>query len=208
MLKEANDEDSPTSPSTENTQSIEAEEKKDDVNPLDLESLNPRKSIAETLPLHREILFVSTVVLAQFTAQAGFGQTLNLLHVIGNSFGLHDPAQLPWLIAGYSLTIGSFILISGRLGDMFGYKRMLVIGFGWFSLWSMIAGLAVYSNHVLFVFARVFQGIGPAITLPNGLALLGATYAPGRRKDMVFALFGAAAPGKYLCTCNTPEHQR
>jgi len=57
------------------------------------------------------------------------------------------------------------------MGDLFGYKRMLLIGFSWFSLWSIIAGLAVYSNHVLFIFARVFQGIGPAIVLPNGLAV-------------------------------------
>jgi MFS family permease len=71
---------------------------------------------------------------------------------------------------------------------------MLLIGFAWFSLWSMIAGLAVYSNSTLFIFARVMQGIGPAIVLPNGLAILGATYNPGRRKAMVFSLFGACAP--------------
>jgi MFS family permease len=92
------------------------------------------------------------------------------------------------------LTVGSFILLSGRLGDAFGYKRMILIGFAWFSVWSMIAGLSVYSNHVLFVFARVFQGIGPAIVLPNGLAIFGVTYAPGKRKAMVFAIFGAMAP--------------
>jgi MFS family permease len=117
-----------------------------------------------------------------------------LINVIGASFNITDPGVLSWLIAGYSLTVGTFILISGRLGDLFGYKRLLIIGFSWFSLWSMIAGLAVYSNHVLFIFARVFQGIGPAIVLPNGMAIFGATYAPGRRKAMVFAIFGACAP--------------
>jgi MFS family permease len=157
--------------------------------------LSRKPSIAEALPLSREVLFVSVVVLAQFTAQVGFGQTLAILHVIGHHFKLSSDAELSWLVAGYSLTIGTFILISGRFGDLFGYKRMLVIGFAWFSLWSMVAGLAAYSSHVLFVFARVFQGIGPAITLPNGLALLGATYNPGKRKDMVFAIFGATAPG-------------
>lgn len=71
---------------------------------------------------------------------------------------------------------------------------MLLIGFAWFALWSLVAGLAVYSNYVLFVFARVLQGIGPAIVLPNGLAILGASYAPGRRKAFAFAIFGACAP--------------
>lgn len=153
---------------------------------------------AAGLSLPREILFVGIICLAQFTAQLGLGQTLFILPVIGRSFDISDPGQLSWLIAGYSLTVGTFIIISGRLGDMFGYKRMLLVGFSWYALWSMVAGLSVYSGHVLFVFARVFQGIGPAITLPNGVALLGSTYPPGPRKAMVFALFGACAPGT-LC---------
>ncbi|KIX06524.1 uncharacterized protein Z518_04500 [Rhinocladiella mackenziei CBS 650.93] len=149
---------------------------------------------AHELPLAREILFVGIVCLAQFTTQVGLGQTLLILPVIGRSFNLTEPSELVWLIAGYSLTVGTGILISGRFGDLFGYKRMLIIGYCWFSLWSMVAGLSVYSDHVLFVFARVFQGIGPAITMPNGVALLGASYNPGPRKDMAFALFGACAP--------------
>jgi len=98
-------------------------------------------------------------------------------------------------MAGYSLTVGTFILPSGRLGDVFGYKRLFLLGFAWFALWSLVLGLAWWSTHVLFVFARVLQGVGPALVLTNGLALLGASYAPGSRKSMVFALFGACAPG-------------
>ncbi|EME82238.1 uncharacterized protein MYCFIDRAFT_83520 [Pseudocercospora fijiensis CIRAD86] len=60
---------------------------------------------------------------------------------------------------------------------------------------QMIAGLSWYSNHVLFVSARVFQGIGLATCLPNGLALLGELYGPGPRMRMAFADFGACAPG-------------
>jgi MFS family permease len=62
------------------------------------------------------------------------------------------------------------------------------------AVWSMVLGLSVYSNHILFTFARVFQGVGPAILLPNGLAILGASYTPGRRKAIVFSVFGACAP--------------
>ena len=152
------------------------------------------KSIAVTMPLGKEILFVGLVCCAQLTTQIGLSNCLALLHVIGDYYGLSNPGDLSWLIAAYSLTVGTFILLAGRLGDMYGYKRMLIIGYSWFSLWSMVAGLAVYSGHVLFTFARVLQGIGPAILLPNALALLGATYAPGLRKAMVFSLFGATAP--------------
>ena len=163
-----------------------------------LSKIESTKSIAETLPLGREILFVGLICCAQFTTQIGLNQCLAILHVIGDHYGLSNPGDLSWLIASYSLTVGTFILLAGRFGDIYGYKRMLLIGFCWFSLWSMIAGLAVYSNHVLFTFARVLSGLGPAILLPNALAILGATYAPGPRKAMVFSIFGATAPSGAL----------
>jgi MFS family permease len=113
---------------------------------------------------------------------------------MGPSFGVTDGPTLAWLVAGFSLTVGTFILFSGRLGDIFGYKRMLLVGFCWFSVWSVVAGLSVYSNYTLAVFSRVLQGIGPALMLPNALAIFGAAYPPGHRKAMVFAFFGAVAP--------------
>ena len=152
------------------------------------------KSIAAQMSPLRELFFVGILCAAQFTTQMGLGQTLAILHVIGDSLHITNPGVLSWLIAGYSLTVGSFILISGRFGDIFGYKEMMIIGYIWFAVWSMVAGLAIYSGEVLFIFARVMSGIGPAIILPNALGLLGATYAPGERKNMVFSLFGACAP--------------
>ncbi|KAL5351756.1 multidrug-resistance type transporter aminotriazole resistance [Pseudogymnoascus australis] len=149
---------------------------------------------ADVLSTPRQILFVGTLCTAMFTNQIGLGNTLATVGIIGESFGITNPGQLSWLIAGYSLTIGTFILIGGRLGDEFGNKKLFVIGMGWYSLWSLVAGLSVFSSHVLFIFARVFQGIGPALTLPNALAILGQSYSPGPRKNMSFAWFGGSAP--------------
>ncbi|KND92032.1 Drug resistance protein [Tolypocladium ophioglossoides CBS 100239] len=150
--------------------------------------------VSESLSLPREAVFVAVVCMAQFCTQAAFMGTLVLLRTIGASFHVASPPQLAWLVAGYSLTVGTFILFSGRLGDVFGYRRMLITGLAWFSLWSLIAGLSVYSNYKLAVFSRVLQGIGPAICLPNALAIFGTAYPPGHRKAMVFAFFGAVAP--------------
>lgn len=158
-------------------------------------SMQRTKSLEHIVSLPREILVVGIISLAQFTTQMGLGQVLSILHIIAADFGVTDPGIKAWLIAGYSLTVGTFILVSGRLGDLFGYKKMLVIGYIWYALWSMVAGLAIYSNYVLFIWARVLSGIGPSICLPNGLALLGVLYSPGRRKNMAFAVFGGVAPG-------------
>ncbi|KAI0915116.1 major facilitator superfamily-domain-containing protein [Ustulina deusta] len=152
---------------------------------------------ALSLPLWREIPFIIVICLAMFTTQVGLGQVLLLLPTIGRAFDISNPGDLSWLVAGYSLTVGTFILVSGRLGDIYGYKRMLVIGYTWYALWSLVCGLSVYNKqngYVMFVFARVLSGIGPAMTVPNGLAIFGSAYPDGMRKDMAFALFGACAP--------------
>ena len=156
--------------------------------------LAPTKSLDKQVSLPREALVVLLISLAQFTTQNALGQVIALSHVIGAHYNVTNPGALSWFIAGYSLTVGTFILFSGRLGDLFGWKRMLVIGYVWFAIWSTISGLAWYSNHVLFIFSRVLAGVGPAILLPNGLAMLGALYKPGKRKGIAFAIFGGCAP--------------
>ncbi|KAK8007700.1 hypothetical protein PG989_001690 [Apiospora arundinis] len=152
-------------------------------------------SIAETISLPHELLLVAVVCLAQLYTQAALGNTIGILKIIGSSYGITDPAELSWIIAGYSLTVGTFIMFSGRLGDVYGYKPLFLIGMSWFAVWNVVCGLAIYSNHVLLIFARVLQGIGPAVCLTNGLAILGASYGPGKRKALAFAAFGATAPG-------------
>ncbi|KAL4868979.1 hypothetical protein BDV12DRAFT_208859 [Aspergillus spectabilis] len=160
----------------------------------ELHAVQTNQSIADTFSLPREITFVIIVCMSQFITQANVGICLSPLDIVGDDFGISEPGELAWFLAGYSLTVGTFILVFGRCGDLFGYHRMFIIGFIWLAIWSLVAGLSVYSNHILFIFARVLQGLGPAMLLPNGLALLGATYAPGKKKDMIFALFGATAP--------------
>jgi MFS family permease len=163
----------------------------------DLE-LAKTKSIADTLSPIREFLFIGILCSTQFVTQVGLINTLNLLHIIGSDLGISNPGVLSWLVAGYSLTVGTFILLSGRCGDVFGYKIMVIIGFAWFALWNVIAGFSAYSpgsgGQVLLIFSRVLGGIGPAILLPNALGLLGATYSQGLKKNMIFSLFGACAP--------------
>ena len=168
------------------TESPEQNDRKDDLAQI--------KSLEKQVSLPREILVVGLISLAQLTTQIGLGGTLAILDIIGEHFQVENPSTLSWLIAGYSLTVGTFILLSGRLGDIFGWKKMLVIGYTWFAVWSIIAGLAWYSNDVLFIFARIFQGIGPSISMPNAMALLGGLYEPGPRKNYAFSLFGACAP--------------
>ncbi|KAL8803850.1 MAG: hypothetical protein Q9182_002906 [Xanthomendoza sp. 2 TL-2023] len=149
----------------------------------------------EQLSLPREITMVAVICLAQLMTQAGVGQALAITQIAGASLHITNPAARSWEIAAYSLTVGTFILPAGRWGDILGHKRLFIIGFAWFGIWSILAGLSVYVHAIFFDFCRGMQGIGPAILLPNGIAILGTLYPPSPRKDMAFAMFGSVAPG-------------
>ncbi|KAJ5457077.1 hypothetical protein N7530_012351 [Penicillium desertorum] len=162
-------------------------------NSINLQQVDSAQSLASTFsPIH-EVIFVAIVCMGQFMTQTNIGVCLSPPDIVGDSFDIDDSGILSWFMAGYSLTVGTFILVSGRCGDLFGYRRMLSSDSA-----GLHSGLSVYSNYILFIFARVFQGIGGALLMPNALALLGATYQPGKKKNMIFAIFGAAAPNSAL----------
>ena len=158
-----------------------------------------RASTKPAMPLGREVVFVTVVCCAQLFTQACFGQAIAIISYIGPSFGELSPGQLSWFPAAFSLTAGTFIIIAGRLGDMFGHKTMFLIGWSWMALWSLLAGLSAFTHEqIFFDVCRAMQGLGSAILLPCSLAILGRTYPAGARKNMVFAIYGATAPNGFI----------
>ncbi|WBW72385.1 plasma membrane ammonium transmembrane transporter Amf1 [Schizosaccharomyces osmophilus] len=151
------------------------------------------------MSLVHELLFVFMTASAQLMTQAGLGQTIAPSHIIGKAFGTTNGGQLSWFPASYSLTVGTFILIAGRLGDMYGHKNMFMFGYAWYSLWSLISGFSVYAKSaIMYDVCRALTGIAPAFLLPNALAILGRVYPPGKRKQWAFCMFGATAPNGFL----------
>lgn len=146
-----------------------------------------------------ETLFIGVVVMAQFMCLAGLGQAIAPVSFIAKGLGVSNPGEEAWFAAAYSLTTGTFILISGRLGDMLGHKRIFVFGYLFLGIWSGFAGFSAYlGRQIFFDVCRAMQGIGSALLAPNALALLGRAYAPGMKKNLMFALFGAMAPWGFV----------
>jgi MFS family permease len=85
-------------------------------------------------------------------------------------------------------------MVIGRLGDMYGHKRLFIIGWAWLSLWSLLAGFSRDSGLTYFSICRAFQGIGSAILIPNAIAIIGTTLPAGTKRNIAFACFGAAGP--------------
>jgi len=76
-----------------------------------------------------------------------------------------SPANLEWVISGYTLAFGGLLLLGGRLGDVLGRRRMFVLGLAVFSLGSLAGGLATTSGWL--IASRAVQGVGGAIAAPT-----------------------------------------
>jgi len=114
------------------------------------------------------------------------------LPAIRESYGA-GAQQVQWVVNTYLLPLSALLLLGGALGDHFGRRRLLVIGTGIFAITSLVCALAP-SLDVLLA-ARVAQGIGAALLLPNSLALLDAAFRGEKRGRAVgiWAAAGAAA---------------
>ena len=86
----------------------------------------------------------------------------------------------------------------GRLGDMYGHKRIFLLGWIWLTVWSLLAGFAHTWGAVAFNITRGLQGMGPAFLVPNGIALIGRTWPMGDKRAMVISINGACGPSGFV----------
>jgi EmrB/QacA subfamily drug resistance transporter len=99
-------------------------------------------------------------------------------------------AGLQWTLDGYLLMLGSLILTGGALGDLFGRRRMFVMGLGIFTVASLLCGIA--PNIGTLIIARALQGIGGALLVPQSLAIIGATFE-GKDQTKAVAMWSGLA---------------
>src|SRR5438270_11641492 len=91
---------------------------------------------------------------------------------------LHFSVQsLQWVLSGYLLTYGGFMLLGGRAADLLGRRRVLTAGIILIGISSLIGGLA--GSSAVLVGSRLAQGLGAAMTLPAALSILTTTFAGG-----------------------------
>ncbi len=95
---------------------------------------------------------------------------------------------IQWLIAGYALSFALLLITGGRMGDVFGYKKIFMVGVAGFTLASLLCGLAV--NPGMLVAARLLQGSMAALMVPQVVSLMQVMYKPAER-GAINGLFGA-----------------
>jgi EmrB/QacA subfamily drug resistance transporter len=102
--------------------------------------------------------------------------------------GLHfSPSSLAWVLDAYTLTFGGLLLLGGRLGDLYGRRKLFTGGILLFTLASLAGGLATSAAWLLT--ARVLQGVGAAAAGPSAIALLNSTFTETKARVRALALF-------------------
>jgi EmrB/QacA subfamily drug resistance transporter len=109
-------------------------------------------------------------------------------------------AELQWVSNGYLLSLASFILLGGSLGDRFGRRRVFAVGTVWFAIASLLCGVA--PTPEVLIGARVLQGLGAALLTPGSLAMIQGAFARDDRARAIGAWSGlgsiAAAIGPFV----------
>jgi EmrB/QacA subfamily drug resistance transporter len=100
-------------------------------------------------------------------------------------------ASLSWVQNAYLLTFGGLLLLGARIGDLFGRRRLFIIGLSLFSIASVAVGSA--QSEVWLIAARAIQGIGAAILAPSTLALLQTSFREGHQRTRAVSAYAAVA---------------
>ncbi|MGR6970307.1 MFS transporter [Streptomyces cynarae] len=144
--------------------------------PLD----NPRLSTRDKL-----VLFV--LCAAQFMVALDFSVLNVALPVLGDDLGMSRSA-LQWAVTAFALPSGGFLLLFGRIGDLYGRRRLFLTGLALFGAASLLATFAW--DPASFLAGRALQGLGAAAIVPTGMSLLTTTFPEGPARDRALGISG------------------
>ncbi|WP_328657356.1 MFS transporter [Streptomyces sp. NBC_00334] len=133
----------------------------------------------------RLVLFV--LCAAQFMVALDFSVLNVALPVLGADLGMSTSA-LQWAITAFALPSGGFLLLFGRMGDLYGRRRLFLAGLALFGAASLLATLAW--DPASFLAGRALQGLGAAAIVPTGMSLLTTTFPEGPARDRALGISG------------------
>src|SRR5580692_8037675 len=140
------------------------------------------------VPMRRRWWILVAVSLATFMTYLDNNVTNVAIPTIQRDLHL-SIAGLEWVVSSYILVFASLLLFGGRLADLFGRKRLFVIGLAVFTLASLGAGLA--GSGAVLIAARLVQGLGAALMVPTTLAIIVATFDDRRERTQAIGIWAA-----------------
>jgi EmrB/QacA subfamily drug resistance transporter len=145
---------------------------------------------ADATPDPRRWAALAVLAVAQFMVVLDASITNVALPSIQRDLGFSE-SSLQWVVNAYTLVFGGFLLLGGRAADLFGRRRVFMIGLGVFSVASLAGGFAESSGQL--IAARAVQGLGAAIVSPAALSIVTTTFTEGAERNKALGIWGALA---------------
>jgi len=115
------------------------------------------------------------------------------LPAIQKALGFTNDSQLQWVVTAYALVFGGFLLLGGRLSDLFGRRRIFLAGVALFAAASLAGGLA--QNPGMLILFRSLQGLGGALLAPSALSLVLTIFKEGTERNRALGIWSMIAGG-------------
>ncbi|MFD4372062.1 MFS transporter [Streptomyces sp. NPDC058486] len=135
----------------------------------------------------RARLVLIVLCAAQFMVSLDFSVLNVALPALGADLGL-SPSALQWAVTAFALPSGGFLLLFGRIGDLYGRKKLFLTGLAVFGAASVLATFAW--SPAVFLAARALQGVGAAAIVPTGMSLLTTTFPEGPLRERALGISG------------------
>jgi MFS family permease len=135
-------------------------------------------------------LRLALILIAAFMVVLDFSIVNVALPSIERELGM-TAAAVQWVITGYAIAFGGLLILGGRAADLFGRRRMFIVGLLAFTAASLSGGLA--HDPALLIASRVIQGAGAAIVAPAALSLITTSFPEGHRRTRALGMYGATA---------------
>lgn len=104
-----------------------------------------------------------------------------------------DQSALQWIVTSYTLAFGGFLMLGGRAADLYGRRRVLLLGVATFTLFSLAIGLA--QSGALVIVLRALQGLAAALMSPAALSILLTTFNEGKDRNRALGVWSAVGAG-------------
>ncbi|MFJ5307329.1 MFS transporter [Streptomyces sp. NPDC088350] len=135
----------------------------------------------------RDKLVLFVLCAAQFMVALDFSVLNVALPTLGDDLGMSRSA-LQWAVTAFALPSGGFLLLFGRIGDLYGRRRLFLTGLALFGAASLLATFAW--DPASFLTGRALQGLGAATIVPTGMSLLTTTFPEGPARDRALGISG------------------
>lgn len=150
------------------------------------DSPNPQPPLGTWLST-RDKLVLFVLCAAQFMVALDFSVLNVALPVLGKDLGM-SPSALQWAVTAFALPSGGFLLLFGRIGDLYGRRKLFLAGLALFGTASLLATFAW--DPASFLAGRALQGLAAATIVPTAMSLLTTTFPEGPARDRALGIAG------------------